>query len=160
MRNVLEEIVEEVCKELNLDPKLVKAIISTESDWEPKSDSGIARGLMGVSKIALEDINNRYKLNYTYEDMYKPKPNIVVGCLYLKWLLNYFKTRYPLNPFYLIYALMAYNWGIGNVRRWLEEVPFDNSKIDESVEQETKNYLTNISKWYKYFCNDKQPLLK
>lgn len=154
MEKVLEEIVDEVCRDLNISSLLVKSIIATESSWNPKADSGFARGLMGISKPAFEDINTRYKLNYTYDDMFKPKPNVIVGCLYLKWLLNYFKTRYPLNPFYLQYAIMAYNWGVGNVRKWLEEVPFDNAHIDENVPQETKNYLTNIAKWYRFYCNE------
>lgn len=153
MKVDFEPMVDDVCKHLNVDKNLVKAIISAESSWNPLAETKYARGLMGISKIALDDINLRYGLNYSYGDMFEPRKNVEVGVLYLKWLLDYFKSHYPFNIFYISYAIMAYNWGIGNVRHWLEEVDYDNAKIDEAIPLETKNYLVDVMKWYKYYCN-------
>jgi soluble lytic murein transglycosylase len=155
MKVDFEPMVDDVCKHLNVDKNLVKAIISAESSWNPLAETKYARGLMGISKIALDDINLRYGLNYSYGDMFEPRKNVEVGVLYLKWLLDYFKSHYPFNIFYISYAIMAYNFGIGNVNTWLRNTKPDNSHIDEFIPKETRDHLLDVMWWYTYFKNRK-----
>ncbi|WP_077287968.1 lytic transglycosylase domain-containing protein [Thermosipho sp. 1074] len=153
MNKKLETMVEKIAKNLQIDPDLIKGIIMTESGGNSKAESSYARGLMQISRAALKTINFKYRLNNSYDDLFDPKINVEVGTLYLKWLLEYFKGKYPLNPFYIIYALMAYNWGVGNVQKWLRSNNASNSWIDENVPQETKSYLLDTIWWYAYFKN-------
>jgi len=130
-------------------PKLhhVFALIETESAWNPNADSGFARGLMQVSREALEDINRIYSTNFDYDDMFRPDRNIFVGVRYLRRLYRMF-LEYECPH---ILAVMAYNWGIGNVLKWLAMKDPSNCKIDEAVPNETKAHLLNFVFWSEHW---------
>lgn len=149
----LNLLVENVLKiyRINIDKDLILAVIMTESSGNPKADSGFARGLMQVSRIALFDINNKYKFNYTYDDLFEPAINIQVGTLYLRDLVKYYKTKYPDDVFVVSYSVMAYNSGIGFVNDWLKNTKADNRMIDESIPEETKSHLLDVMWWYFHF---------
>jgi len=126
-------------------PKLhhIFALIETESAWDPSADSGFARGLMQVSREALEDINRIYSTNFSYEDMFRPYFNIFVGIRYLRRLYRMFLEYEHAD----ILAVMAYNWGVGNVVKWLTMKDPSNCKIDEAVPRETKEHLLDFLFW-------------
>ena len=139
--NQIKEIVLTLSQKHLIDPYLIFGIIMTESSGNPNADSGYARGLMQISKIALKDT----KLPYNYEDLFDPEKNIEVGIVYLKKLENYFLKRYGL--FHLPLTILAYAWGIGNVNRWLKDTKADNRFIDEAIPPEKKDYLYNVMFW-------------
>lgn len=125
------------------------ALINTESAWNPDADSGMARGLMQVSQAALRTINWLYNVKLSYDDMFDIKKNVYVGIRYIRYLYRVFKQAECANHVHL--SVMAYNWGQGNVFKWLAMEQPDNSKIDEAVPQETKNHLTDFIFWREYW---------
>ncbi len=149
MKKNLEQIIWKVAETTKMDPNLIKAIIQTESAGKINAESPYARGLMQVSEMALNEINKRYNLNLKYSDLFDPEANILVGTLYFRDLLTYFARRY--EKVALPLAAASYNWGIGNVINWLKNTPPDNSKIDESIPEETKAHFYDIMWWYVHF---------
>ena len=156
MRNaVLEEIVRSVYNNFVAEwdvkdfPKLydIYAIIATESSWDPNAESPYARGLMQISKAALETINAMYQKDYSYDDLFKPVVNVWVGIRYLRWLYRSFE-QYESKE---ILAVMAYNWGIRKVSNWLTLEKLSNTVIDETVPTETKNYVASFVFWRNWY---------
>src|SRR6266851_862199 len=84
-------------------PAVVRAVIETESNWNPKawSHKG-AGGLMQLIPTTAQ--------RYGASDVFNPQQNIDAGVKHLKWLLE----RYNGN---LDLALAAYNAGEGAVDR-------------------------------------------
>ena len=133
-----------VCSmDLPISKPTALALVMVESGGNPLAESYTARGLMQVSEKALEDVNRMYMFEFTYDDMFVPEYNILVGSIYFAWLLSIFEIE-PL-------ALMAYNWGIGNVNKWLYETNPNNRYIKEKVPKETKDFLVNFYYWLVYF---------
>jgi soluble lytic murein transglycosylase len=149
IENTVEKVFDSFINEWKIDdyPRLfdVFAIISTESSWNPKAESPYARGLMQISKSALETINKLYKTQFTYDDMFNVEANAWIGIRYLRWLYKAF-SGYENR---IILTVMAYNWGIKNVTKWLMLEKACNSLIDEAVPDETKNYILD----YIFWCN-------
>lgn len=141
------------CKEWNVSdyPQFddVCAIISAESSWNPVAESRYARGLMQVSQTALETINKLYNTSWTYDDLLNPAINVRVGMLYMRYLWRHLSKLKLKEPQILV--VMAYNWGIGNLQRWLEVKP-DNRVIDEAVPEETKNYVISYLYWKNWWA--------
>lgn len=135
----------------NFDENLVLGIIATESGFVCNAESPYAKGLMQISRSAMLTVNFIYKYQFKDEDMLDPYKNIECGILYLDWLYRTLKARVGDSPFLDIYVIMSYNWGIGNVLRWLKNTSPDNALIDESVPSETKSHLLDAIWWYNYF---------
>jgi len=102
-RDGVEKIVREASDRHSVDPALVRAVIETESNWNPKawSHKG-AGGLMQLIPTTAQ--------RYGASDVFNPQQNIDAGVKHLKWLLE----RYNGN---LDLALAAYNAGEGAVDR-------------------------------------------
>lgn len=102
-RDGAEKLVREAAERHRVDPALIRAVIETESNWNPTAVSRKgARGLMQL----IPSTAQRFGVN----DMFNPKQNIDAGVRYLKTLLE----RYNGN---LELALAAYNAGEGAVDR-------------------------------------------
>jgi len=102
-REELDKIVHEVSERHHVDPDLVRAVIETESDWNPAavSRSG-ALGLMQLVPSTARELG--------VNNAFDPKENIDAGVRYLQMLL----ARYDGD---LDKALAAYNAGPGAVDR-------------------------------------------
>jgi soluble lytic murein transglycosylase len=74
-----------------------------------------------------------------FSDLTVPQNNILLGSTYLKDMKDYFRGELTL-------AIMAYNAGPGNVRKFLRTVPA--TEFDEFVEDipfsETKGYIKRV----------------
>jgi soluble lytic murein transglycosylase-like protein len=102
-RDGVEKIVREASDRHRVDPALVRAVIETESNWNPKAYSHKgAGGLMQLIPTTAQ--------RYGAYDVFDPQQNIDAGVKHLKWLLE----RYNGN---LDLALAAYNAGEGAVDR-------------------------------------------
>jgi len=98
-------LAERIAKEEGVDPELVQAVIWQESrgNFNATSRAG-ARGLMQVMPATAKEMG--------ITDAFDPEQNVRGGTKYLKKMLDTFNGDERL-------ALMAYNWGPGNVKKWL-----------------------------------------
>jgi soluble lytic murein transglycosylase-like protein len=102
-RDGVEKLVREAAERHRMDPALVRAVIETESNWNPKAFSHKgAGGLMQLIPTTAQ--------RYGAYDVFDPQQNIDAGVKYLRTLLE----RYNGN---LDLALAAYNAGEGAVDR-------------------------------------------
>jgi soluble lytic murein transglycosylase-like protein len=123
-RDGVEKLVREAANRHRVDPALVRAVIETESNWNPKawSHKG-AGGLMQLIPTTAQ--------RYGAFDVFDPQQNIDAGVKHLKWLLE----RYNGN---LDLALAAYNAGEGAVDR-VHGIP---------AYRETRNYVQKVQNAY------------
>ncbi len=119
-----EKIIREAADRHRVDPALIRAVIATESNFNPGAISGKgARGLMQLEPGTA--------LRYGVTDAFNPKQNIDAGVRHLKNLLD----RYSGN---LDLALAAYNAGEGAVERHRGIPPF----------RETRQYVQKVQDAY------------
>jgi soluble lytic murein transglycosylase-like protein len=123
-RDGVERLVREASERHNVDPALVRAVIETESNWNPSAVS--RKGAGGLMQL-IPTTAQRYGAN----DVFNPQQNIDAGVSHLKWLLE----RYNGN---LDLALAAYNAGEGAVDR-AHGIP---------AFRETRNYVQKVQDAY------------
>ncbi|MCB0337769.1 MAG: lytic transglycosylase domain-containing protein [Bdellovibrionales bacterium] len=94
-----------------VDPLFVTAIIFRESTFNHKAVSKVgARGLMQLLPTTARYIAQKEGLEWKGADaLFQPAYNIRLGIAYLQYLQNGFNNKPRL-------ALMAYNWGPGNLK--------------------------------------------
>lgn len=123
-RDGTERMVREAAERHHVDPALVRAVIETESGWNPRAVSRRgAGGLMQLIPTTAE--------RYGATDLFNPQQNIDAGVRHLKMLLE----RYNGN---LDLALAAYNAGEGAVDK-AHGVP---------AFRETRDYVQKVQNAY------------
>lgn len=137
-------------KKYNLDPYLVLAVINTESKFDKEATSSKeARGLMQLTEATAQEVNeitNSTEI-ITEENIYNEDINIELGCKYLASLIERYNGNYYL-------AICAYNAGIGNVNKWIEENRITETLNTTEIElpfPETTNYLKKVISNYKNY---------
>lgn len=123
-RDGVEGLIREAAERHHVDPALVRAVIQTESNWNPQAIS--RKGAVGLMQL-VPTTAQRFGVN----DAFNPKQNVDGGVRYLKLLLE----RYNGN---LDLALAAYNAGEGAVDR-AHGVP---------AFRETRNYVQRVQEAY------------
>lgn len=123
-RDGAEKLVREAAERHNVDPALVRAVIQTESNWNPGAYS--RKGAGGLMQL-IPTTAQKYGAN----DLFNPQQNIDAGVKHLKWLLE----RYNGN---LDLALAAYNAGEGAVDK-AHGIP---------AFRETRNYVHKVQDAY------------
>jgi soluble lytic murein transglycosylase len=118
-----QDIVEKHARETGIPAEVLFGLIRTESVFEPAAISHA--GALGLSQLmpatAEEEARRIAKQggpNYAAEgsiDVFNPAVNIHIGSSYLQYLIPLVENR--------SFALMAYNGGIGRVRRWRTASP-------------------------------------
>jgi soluble lytic murein transglycosylase-like protein len=107
-----------------MDPHLIKAVIKTESNFDPQAVSRAgAKGLMQLMPATARELG--------VKDPFNPVENIWAGARYLKKILD----RHSGN---INNALASYNWGPGNFDR----------HGGMRLPGETKRYITAVNKHY------------
>jgi soluble lytic murein transglycosylase-like protein len=120
----LDKLVQKVALALNMDPHLIKAVIKTESNFNPQAVSKAgAKGLMQLMPATAKELG--------VKDPFNPVENIWAGARYLKKMLD----RHSGN---INNALASYNWGPGNFDR----------HGGMRLPGETKRYITTVNKHY------------
>ncbi len=99
----LDRIVRQAAERHKVDPALVKAVISTESSWNPRAIS--RKGAVGLMQLVPQTAQ-RYGVNNSFD----PAQNVEGGTMYLRSLLDRYNG--DLNK-----SLAAYNAGEGAVDR-------------------------------------------
>ena len=127
----------------NVDPLLIASIIKVESDFDIEAHSNQnAKGLMQLlddsAKHSAEIIGEEY-----YPDKLKDVDyNLNLGVAYFDYLYRYYNN--------VDLALAAYNGGIGNVDKWIEEKKIDKNDPDPTTipVEETRQYVIKIDSNY------------
>ncbi len=123
-RDGVEKLVREAAERHRVDPALVRAVIETESNWNPSAFS--RKGAIGLMQL-IPTTAQRFGAN----NAFNPQENVDAGVRYLKTLLE----RYNGN---LDLALAAYNAGEGAVDR-AHGIP---------AYRETRSYVQKVQNAY------------
>ena len=137
-------IVEEVKGSNN--PIILQSIIKEESHFNQFATSSVgAKGLMQLMPATYEEVVKKHNLP---ADLNSVRTNISAGSLYYASLKRALVNRD-------LYAISAYNGGIGSVTSWFTKILYNDT--DEFVEQipypETKNYVKKIYRTYWMYGN-------
>lgn len=142
-----EEFVYKYSNELDIDPLLTFSIIKAESNFEESvvSKSG-AIGLMQLMEKTAEEQAKKINVEYTKDVLYNPEMNLKLGLSYFNTLLDYFEQNY-------ILAFAAYNAGLGNVEKWIDNgtIKEDGSDIENIPFKETNMYVRKVIKNYEIY---------
>lgn len=122
--DVLHQLVQETAQKHNVDPNLVSAVISTESNWNTSAIS--RKGAQGLMQLVPETAQQFGVFN-----AFDPAQNVEAGTRYLRSLLERYNGDLPK-------ALAAYNAGPRAVDRWGGVPDF----------RETREYVRKVTSSY------------
>lgn len=130
----------------NNNPIILEAIIKEESHFNPLAKSFVgASGLMQLMPATYSEITKNRGIS---GDIYTPESNIKAGSAYYANLKKVLGNKD-------LYAISAYNGGIGSVTNWFSKLVYNDT--DEFVEQipypETKNYVKKVLRSYWVYGN-------
>ena len=145
------DIIRQECLKNHLDPYLILAIIKSESGFNQNATSNKnAKGLMQLMDSTAQEVNEKENNEESLEEdsIYDVELNISLGCKYFASLIQKYNGNYYL-------AICAYNAGMGNVDKWIEEgiIPDD---LEEYKEVDlpfnaTSKYLQKVVTSYKAY---------
>lgn len=121
----LDQQIRDAARRSSLDPFLVKAVVSVESNFKSKATSH--KGAMGLMQVMPKTAEEK-----GIQQPYHATNNLMGACDYLRELIN----RYRGN---LEWALAAYNAGPRNVDKYKGIPPFS----------ETQSYVKKVMKTYR-----------
>lgn len=124
----INTFIQTAATEHGVDPLLIKAIIKTESNFDPTAVSPKgAQGLMQLMPATVKDLQ--------VDDPFNPQSNITGGTKYLRTLLDSYGWDVALS-------LAAYNAGPGNVKGAVPNI------------SETRTYVVKVLKNYDSYRGD------
>lgn len=140
------EEIERVAQEEKLDPRLIAAIIKTESDFRSEviaSDGGM--GLMQLMPETAQEMCQAFGLTYQKDLMLDPATNIKLGTHYLSSLIQKYQNRHL--------ATAAYNVGQRKVDGWLKDgtITWELSSMDKIPVPITRRYVKKVDKAYQIY---------
>lgn len=132
------DYIEKYSAEYGLDKYMVCGVIYAESRFDKTAHSGLARGLMQLTDTTADWVSEKLGINYDYDMAEEPEINIKMGCYYLSCLIEKYNNEET--------ALAAYNAGMGNVSKWLEDMQYseDGETLFEIPYGETKRYVKRV----------------
>ena len=135
--------VAEYSQKYRVPENLVYAVIKTESKFDSSAESSVgAIGLMQMMPdtflwLAKDKLGDKFPAGMLYD----AETNIKYGVYYLSWLYD----RYSDWDI----ALAAYNAGLGNVDKWLEDPEIsdlESGKLINIPFKETREYFKKVNK--------------
>ncbi|MGE4586972.1 MAG: transporter substrate-binding domain-containing protein [Mangrovibacterium sp.] len=168
-----DELIREEATTAGLDWRLVAAVISQESGFDPEAESWI--GAYGLMQVMPESADMFQIFDYK-----SPRGNVRTGVSLLKWLDDQFKTEVPDPDERIRFVLAAYNVGLGHVQDaqrlaekydripivWTDNVDFfllnkSSAKYyqDQVVHfgycrgEETYTFVNRVMNIYQHYCN-------
>ncbi len=132
-----DDIIDKYSSEYNVDRSLVKAVIFKESRFKETAVS--SKGAIGLMQLmpstALWLINKLKIEDYKIESA---DNNIRLGTYYLSYLMNLMDSDEE-------HALLAYNAGPENAKRWVNSEGYSKEDMDNYVDfNETRKYVREI----------------
>lgn len=122
-----EPLIRRTSDRYGVDVALVKAVIHTESHFNPDATSH--KGASGLMQLMPQTA-----AKYGIRDIYNPKQNIEAGVRHLRYLLV--KYRYNLK-----HAIAAYNAGETAVKKYAGIPPY----------RETQEYVTKVLRYHGFY---------
>lgn len=130
----------------NNNPIILEAIIKEESHFNPYAGSAVGAG--GLMQLMPATYNEIVSSRGMANDIFSPENNIKAGSIYYENLKKVLGNKD-------LYAISAYNGGIGSVTNWFSKLIYNDT--DEFVEQipypETKNYVKKVLRSYWVYGN-------
>lgn len=125
----------------NNNPIILQSILKEESHFNPKAKSFVgALGLMQLMPATYAEVVKNHNIPSNLDSV---TSNIAAGSLYYSGLKKSLVNKD-------LYAISAYNGGIGSVTGWFTKINYHDT--DEFVEQipypETKNYVKKVLRTY------------
>jgi soluble lytic murein transglycosylase-like protein len=120
-RQEIDALIDQAAQRYKLDPNLVRAVVTAESDFDPQTVS--QAGAMGLMQLMPETA-----ADMGVKDAFDPVQNIEGGTRYLSLMLERFGGDESK-------ALAAYNWGPSNVER------------GGRLPSETRTYLKRVARF-------------
>jgi soluble lytic murein transglycosylase-like protein len=118
----------------------IEGIMREESLFQANARSWVgATGLMQLMPATAQMVRRKVSGGESFADLTDPLSNIILGSTYLNDMRSFFDGQLPL-------AIMAYNAGPGNVKKWLSRMA--DKDLDEFVEDiplsETRGYVKRV----------------
>ncbi len=142
--DVLHQIVQETAEKHDVDPALVSAVISTESNWNTSALS--RKGAQGLMQLVPETAQKFGVFN-----AWDPAQNVDAGVRYLRMLLERYNGDLPK-------ALAAYNAGPSVVDRWGGVPNYPETR--DYVRKVTNSYLQPGSAQQRYSREAARPIYR
>jgi len=130
----------------NNNPIILQSILKEESHFNPYAGSNVgAAGLMQLMPATYNEVAKNHNIS---GDIFDPENNIKAGSIYYEGLKKVLGSKD-------LYAISAYNGGIGSVTKWFSNLVYNDT--DEFVEQipypETRNYVKKVLRSYWVYGN-------
>jgi soluble lytic murein transglycosylase-like protein len=128
---------------MEVDPRLVIAVIVAESSFNPSATSRV--GAMGLGQI-MPGTAREIGLTNPYD----PVQNVAGAVYLLKTRLDKYSggaAKQDLSMRHIVLALAAYNAGMGAVKRHGGVPPY----------RETRNYVKKVERIYRQLCREGGP---
>ena len=142
------QVVNREAEEFGLPEELVYAVIQAESGFDPTARSRAeAMGLMQLTEGTFRWMAAEYPPENGGGDIFDANDNVHCGCALLRLLLNHYEDQEV--------ALAAYNAGMGNVDRWLEDPACSpNGRTLEKIPfPETAAYVKKVQRGQSIYQN-------
>lgn len=133
-------VIRQQAAEKHLDPALIAAVIYAETEFEPRTSSAGALGLMQILPATaqyLAKLSGGYE--FTTADLASPAINVAYGSYYLRYLLDHYQGDE-------LEAIAAYNAGMTNVDEWVRGAQAQGHQlsISEIPFPETRGYVQRV----------------
>ena len=142
------EYVKKAAKDYKIEEARIYAVIMVESSFRADSVSvSDARGLMQMLPSTYEDVCKRRGMEYNPDELFDPAVNIDACTYYLNWLYERLGNWNNVH--------IAYNAGIGNVLKWLENGDYcENGIIINTPSAQANAYIDRIEYYYNEYKNN------
>jgi len=131
----------------NLDWLLLKSQVKAESLFNPQAVSPVgAKGLSQFMPLTWKE--------WGEGDVFDPEQNIKAQAKYMNWLRGMVQKKLLLKDDWLRWALASYNWGIGRVVGYknnlgvLQKSRQNFPDAEKMLPKETQGYVKRIIKYY------------
>lgn len=134
------EVISLYAEKYSIPEELLQGVIYAESKFLADVHSGKAAGLMQITTDTAAWICDELNIGYFDRMLYQPEVNIKMGSYYLWYLIDHYGN--------IDTALAAYNAGMGNVSKWLEDDRYssDGVTLHDIPYGETKRYVERVNK--------------